>query len=203
MKIILFSSNINTINDWEMRYLLKDTIVCSGIESFNLEFKEKESEKFTIIADYDSIASEINTLISSNTLPKRTVVLERAPEITTGKMLISHGIKAYGNSKMHSNHYVQMIQTVMDDNVWTYPELTMALVKNTSKKPLNNEVLNLIRNRLTSKEEEVVYLILDGFTNAAVAIAMNITIRTVKSYMSLIFSKLHVNDRIALVLLLK
>ncbi len=203
MKIILFSSNINTINDWEMRYLLKDTIICSDIESFNLEFKEKEFENFTIIADYDSIASEINTLISSNTLPTRTVVLERAPEITTGKMLISHGIKAYGNSKMHSNHYVQMIQTVMDDNVWTYPELTMALVKNMSNKPLNNEVLNLIRNRLTAKEEEVVYLILDGFTNAAVAIAMNITTRTVKSYMSLIFSKLHVNDRIALVLLLK
>ena len=201
MKIIFFSSDMNMIEEWETRHLVKDSLVAYDIETFKMYYRKFDSS--IIIADYDSVAHDINILISSNNIPPYLIVLERAPEITTGKMLISHGIKAYGNSRMLSIHYNQMIEAVKNSKVWTYPELTSALVVDTKKEALSKDSIDLIKHRLTNKEQEVVQLIIEGLTNEAIASNLNITIRTVKAHISSIFSKLHVNDRISLVLLLK
>lgn len=201
MKIILFSTDIDMIDEWRMRHNVENYVSCYDTASLHDELAQSQSS--VIIADYDSVASEINKLISSNTLPDKFIVLEKAPEIATGKMLITHGVQAYGNSRMLSVHYKQMIQTVADGKIWTYPELTSAIVKTNTPTLLNEDSQNLINNKLTDKEREVVYLILQGLTNDAISNSLNITTRTVKAHISSIFSKLHVNDRITLVLLLK
>ena len=149
------------------------------------------------------LAHEINILISSNTIPEKLIVLEREPEITTGKMLISHGIKAYGNSRMLTHHYAQMLKTIIFGNIWTYPELTSSLIKIENKSLLSDESTEIIENRLSGKEKEVIMLVLEGLTNDAIALKTGITVRTVKAHVSSIFSKLHVNDRVSLILLLK
>ena len=201
MKVIFFSSDIDTIDEWKMRHNIEMSISCYDLESLNTELKNLDS--YILIADYDSIAADVNQWISSSTLPQKVIVLERAPEITTGKMLISHGVEAYGNSRMLTHHYMQMLQTVEAGNVWTYPALTLKLTPNTQKKSLNDDAKKLLENRLSQKEQEVVYLILEGLTNDAIASRMDITTRTVKAHVSAIFSKLHINDRVSLVLLLK
>ncbi len=171
------------------------------MESLNKELQKSESS--IIVADYDSIATDINKMLSSNKLPDNLIVLEKAPEITTGKMLVTHGAKAYGNSRMLNNHFIQVITTVIEGKVWTYPKLTTALVAQMAKPVLNNDSISLIQNRLSPKEIEVIYFILDGLTNDTIASELNITTRTVKAHVSSIFSKLHVSDRLSLVLLLK
>lgn len=201
MKILLFSSNTDMIDEWKMRHNISNYVYCYDFDSLNNELAQAKSS--LIIADYDSVASEINKLISSNTLPDKLIILEKAPEIATGRMLVSHGIKAYGNSRMLTIHYNQMIKTVQDDKIWTYPELTSALVKRTGSSSLHKDAQTLINNKLSDKEHEVVYLILDGLTNDAIGNVLNITTRTVKAHISSIFSKLHVNDRVSLILLLK
>jgi DNA-binding NarL/FixJ family response regulator len=189
------------LDEWKNKYDFKNPILCYDTESLSEELKKLTS--YVIVADYDSVAPEINKLISSDTLANNFIVLEKVPAITTGKMLISHGIKAYGNARMLSNHFNQMIETVMDDKIWTYPELTSALVKSKKTKILNNDSIELIKNRLTDQESNIVHLILEGLVNDAIAQKMNITTRTVKAHVSSIFKKLHVNDRLSLVLLLK
>jgi DNA-binding NarL/FixJ family response regulator len=201
MQIILFSSNFDTIEEWKNKHNIEVYTSCYDIDSLNVELKKLDS--YILIADYDSIAIDINHWISSDTLPQNVIVLERAPEITTGKMLISHDVKAYGNSKMHTKHYLQMLQTVLDGNIWTYPALTSKLTPNVSKNSLNSDAKKLLENRLSQKEQEVVYLILEGLTNDAIASKMDITTRTVKAHVGAIFSKLHINDRVSLILLLK
>lgn len=201
MDIVLFSSNMDILDEWKTRHNINHTDTCADIDS--LIDKLEDNKNIILIADYDSVASEINNLISSYSLPNNLIVLEKAPEIITGKKLILHGIKAYGNSRMLTPHYKQMIETVADGKIWTYPELTAALSKTAKKEHLSHEALELIQNRLSTKEQEVVYHILDGLTNSAISEALGITIRTVKAHISSIFSKLHVNDRVALVLLLK
>jgi len=201
MNVIFFSSNIEIIEEWEKRHHVDNAFLCYDISSLE-ELLQKN--KFSIvIADYDCVAHDINTLISSNHLPKNIIVLERAPEITTGKMLIYRGIKAYGNTRMLSIHYKQMISAVENSQVWTYPELTSALVMSRKNKTLNDDSINLIQHRLSQKEQEVIYLVIEGLTNDAIASDLEITIRTVKAHISSIFTKLHVNDRLSLVLLLK
>jgi len=201
MQIIFFSSSIDTIDEWKMRHNVEVSVSCYDLESLNNELKNND-ECLTIV-DYDSVSNELNKLMHAGNIPKNCIVLERSPEITTGKMLISKGAKAYGNSRMLTHHYIQMIQTVIDGKIWSYPELTAALAKGVSVPAINSDAKELIDHRLSPKELEVIYLILDGLTNDAIATKLDITSRTVKAHVSSIFSKLHVSDRVSLVLLLK
>ena len=201
MKVIFFSSNIDIIDEWKNKHNIDNYITCTDINSILNSVKNEAN--YIIMADYDTVASEINTLMSSGSLPDKLIVLEKSPAIATGKLLVLRGVKAYGNSRMLTHHYVQMINTVIKGNIWTYPTLTAALVKNKAKSSLNSHSIELIEDRLSTKESEVVYLILDGLTNDAIASELDITTRTVKAHVSSIFSKLHVNDRVSLILLLK
>jgi len=203
MKIIYFSSDINILNEFQERKIKKDSLKFDDINLL-LEWIDNNSDcKYILVADYDSVAKDINKLISSNTLPKNVIVLERVPAITNGKMLISHGVKAYGNLRMLQHHYIQMIETVQDAKIWTYPELTASLASTNKKPVIPQDSKKLIKEKLTKTERKVVYLILEGFTNNAIASRLNITTRTVKAHISSIFEKLHVNDRVSLILLLK
>ena len=201
MNVIFFSSDVNIIGEWKKRHHLESSTTCYDIKSLNNEL-EKDTQA-TIVADYDSVAPEVNTLISSGLIPNNLVVLEKEPSVATGKMLVLRGVKAYGNSRMLTNHFNQMLKTVYEGNIWTYPKLTAALASTTNKEKINANAKELIDSRLSNKEQEVVYLILEGLTNDAIASELDITTRTVKAHVSSIFSKLHVNDRISLVLLLK
>ncbi len=202
MKIIFFSANMDMIDEWKSKHTLDNSFSCYDEKSLQKVLKGLLKPAI-IIADFDSVATQINKLISSNELPQNTVVLEKTPEITAGKLLISRGVKAYANSRISDVNFLQMINAVSDGKVWTYPELTAALVKNSSTPILNENAQRLIQNRLSPKELEVAYLILKGLTNDTIATKLDITTRTVKAHVSSIFSKLHVSDRISLVLLLK
>ena len=202
MKVIFFSASMDMIDEWKSKHQLNDSFSCYDIKSLQKVLKGLLKPSI-IIADFDSVATDINKLTSSSTLPENTVVLEKTPEIAVGKSLISHGVKAYGNSRISDVNFLQMIKTVSDGKVWTYPELTAALIKNREKSSLNSYANNLIEARLTEKEKETLFLVLTGLTNDAIAQKLEITTRTVKAHVSSIFSKLHVSDRISLVLLLK
>ncbi len=200
MKIIIFSASTDTVEEFKKRDAMNEIALAYDLNSLADELTNFQNEA-VVIADYDSVAQDINKLITSDKLPNKTIVLERTPEIASGKMLIKHGVKAYGNSRMLYIHYKQMLETVQENKIWTYPELTAALSK--IEDTINIDAKALIENRLTEKELHVVYGVLEGLTNDAISHKLNITTRTVKAHMSSIFQKLHVNDRVSLVLLLK
>jgi DNA-binding NarL/FixJ family response regulator len=169
-------------------------------ESLLLKALKKDQDTI-VIADYDSVSHAINNWIASDTLPSKLIIMESVPNLATGRYLISHGIKAYANIRMQQIHFDQMLQTVKEGLIWTYPELTSFL------STLNNNMISPdakpLLDRLTDKEKKVTIYILNGLTNAAIAAKMDITPRTIKAHITSIFNKLHVNDRISLVLLLK
>lgn len=201
MHFIFFCSNIDIIDEWKQRHDIKQSTASHDINE--LKNQLKISNESVVLADYDTVSSEVNTLLSSGFMPKNLIILEKEPSVLTGKMLILRGVKAYGNSRMLANHFIQMIKTVADGNVWTYPELTATLATLAKEPTINDDAKKLIDARLSAKEIEVLYLIFDGLTNDAIASTLNITTRTVKAHVSSIFSKLHVNDRVSLILLLK
>lgn len=201
MNIVLYSADITMIDEWRKKEPLTGALSCSDTNSLLVLLKKEPYS--IVIADYDTVASELNAMLSSGAVIEKLIVLEKAPETITGKSLLFHGIKAYGNSRMLTPHLIQMLKTVNDGNIWSYPELTALLAKIKNKKNLSIEAEQLLKNRLSQKEQEVVHFILEGFTNDAIAQALNITPRTVKAHITSIFSKLHVNDRLSLVLLVK
>lgn len=205
MKTIFFTSNTATLNEWNKKNIIREngqSTVCYDAASLKNELKDSE-EAAIVIADYDSVASEINSMISSASIPDKLIVLEREPSVVTGRMLILRGTKAYGNSRMLDVHFTQMFKSVANGDIWTYPELTAQLAKKSTETSLDEESKKMLEERLSDKEREVAYLMLTGLTNDAIASSLNITTRTVKAHVSSIFSKLHVSDRVSLILLLK
>ncbi len=205
MKTIFFTSNTATLNEWNKKNIIREngqSTVCYDAASLKNELKDSK-ESSIVIADYDSVASEINSMISSASIPDKLIVLEREPSVVTGRMLILRGTKAYGNSRMLDVHFTQMFKSVANGDIWTYPELTAQLAKKSTETSLDEESKKMLEERLSDKEREVAYLMLTGLTNDAIASSLNITTRTVKAHVSSIFSKLHVSDRVSLILLLK
>ena len=201
MKTVLFSQDETLITEW--KHKLGENNISSAYDLETLQnVSDSNLNSSLIIADYDSVATEVNKMLTANTVPKYLVVLERTPELLIGKNLILHGIKAYGNSRMLPLHLTQLLKTVEAGKVWTYPDLTAQLAK-TNSSTLSKESQELIQNRLTGKEQEVVLAILEGLSNDAIAKKLTMTERTVKAHITSIFQKLHVNDRVSLVLLLK
>lgn len=201
MNIVFFSTDLDIINEWKMRDPESKTVEFDDSDSL-LKYI-KEFKECIVIADYDTVSKSINKLIASKNLPEKTIVLEKIPEIVTGEMLIAKGVKAYGNTRMLKIHYRQMLNAVASGKIWTYPELTLALTKKNKSNTISAQAEDLIEHRLTKKEKEIVYAILEGLTNDAIANELDITQRTVKAHISSIFSKLHVNDRVSLILLLR
>jgi len=201
MTTLFFGTDIDILKEYKSRHSARDILEVADCDTLLNTIKELDA--YVIVSDYDSVSHSINKMLASNTLPESVIVLERVPELVTGKMLISKGVKAYGNSRMLKLHYDQMLQTVIDGKIWTYPELTIALAKEAKRSTLSQEAEALIEHRLTEKEKEVVYAILEGLTNDAIASELDITLRTVKAHISSIFTKLHINDRVSLILLLK
>lgn len=199
MQVAIYSLDIDVIT-----YLQKQ------LEGQPFTLFESDEELFETIAehpdtiviiDYDSVAPLTNRMIQEDRVCTNMVILERAPTIATGKMLLNHHIKAYGNSRMLGIHLTQLLETVAKGKVWMYPELMAAMIEDTAKKNLSIDADLL--SRLTEKEQEVTLLVLEGLTNDAIGRRLEITSRTVKAHLTSIFQKLHVNDRLSLVLLLK
>jgi len=70
MKLFLFSTDLDILDEWKEKYNLFDAIQISSIDDL-------VSNKEIVIADYDSMATQVNKLIATNTLPKKFIVLEK------------------------------------------------------------------------------------------------------------------------------
>lgn len=199
MKAAFYSTTFDTIDYWKKEFT-EDAILIGSDEEL-LSFAA-ENPKTPVIADYDSVAQSVNRMLQEDLVIDNLVILERQPNLNTGKMLINRGIKAYGNSRMLHLHFLQLLDTVGSGNIWMYPELVQAMVHDTKERKKRLPNIELLK-RLTDKEQEVTLLVIEGLSNNAISRKLGITVRTVKAHISSIFNKLHVNDRIALVILLK
>lgn len=199
MKLAVFTTDLHMIRNIQEK--VSDTTVVALTNKEEVDSFSHTYEDGIIIADYDRVSHDLNEYIQDDNLPDMVVVLESQPSLSSGYMLISKGVKAYGNTHMLPIHFNQLLKTVEAKKVWTYPELTAYLVQKASMASSykNNELLN----RLTAQEKGVALFILEGLNNSAIAKKLHITERTVKAHVSSILKKLHINDRISLVLLLR
>lgn len=107
----------------------------------------------------------------------------------------------------------QIFATVADGGVWissaALPNLLQRLKRlenltntnNPNKPKKENGMQQDEIASLTPREQEIVDLVAKGGSNKIIARELNISDRTVKSHLSIIFKKLNVNDRLQLALL--
>jgi len=92
------------------------------------------------------------------------------------------------------------IQCVHRGQIWVSNEHLEYLVQAVTQVPSLRMVNSHGANLLTPREEQVVALVADGFSNRAVARELGLSEHTVKKYVFRIFDKLGVSTRVELVL---
>ena len=126
---------------------------------------------------------------------------EQAVVLAHGAIFIKNGFKSYLGKKTSKIIIDQAIKTVIDGNIWIYPQLMNFIIQNIhidKKEKSSSEVLD----NLSQKEQNVANLVAQGYPNKDIAQDLGIQLVTVKKHISSIFIKLNIKDRVALAILI-
>jgi two-component system response regulator NreC len=108
---------------------------------------------------------------------------------------IRAGAYGYFLKRAADAELIQAIQVVSQGNMYIYPSLTSALVKDISPfAPTPESEIEV----LTAREKDVLLLLSRGYTNRQIATEMNLSVRTVEGHRASLVNKLGISSRVEL-----
>lgn len=197
MDIFLFSDDLELLNLWEKSLSKHSPKVIYDANDLN---DLKDSILVTNSSTDNFCDNILRTLIRDG---NKILILDRLPTFGKAKKLFSIGINGYGNAIMSSIYLHSAVETINNNLIWLIPDLASELIMQISNINTNASTLDNIPDILTSKEQEIVQLILKGDSNHRISQKLGISINTVKTHIKHIYEKLNVKDKISLTLLLK
>ncbi len=211
MRVILCATTDTILNDWKnsLKELGINGKVVDDEEELMQELSLHDSSQaivcvedrwlgkdFEVLKDFILAVQEWHRNLS-------VMVFSQHPNFSLGQSLLKLGVKGYGNARMMSVHFQDALNCVKKGDIWVYPEFVQIMIKTMNVSQLNHQRNTAFLEMLSPREKEIVELIYQGYNNKQIAQMTNITLRTVKAHTTSIYEKLHVKDRVALVLLLK
>lgn len=134
--------------------------------------------------------------------PIAAAVCSNLPDVGGMLECVRLGARAYCNSHMAALHYRQMLEMLTNGQSWFPPALlaeAFRLARQAVQAPRQQPRIE----SLTARENQIAGYVAEGMSNRKIAEELDISEPTVKSHLTNIFRKLQLNDRVALVLLLK
>lgn len=125
------------------------------------------------------------------------ICLSNTPSAEEGANLFKKGIKGYLNTFARYTNITQALEVVQSGNVWLGQLVMNAMI---TSLPTDNLASMAWKDGLTEREIATAELLLKGNNNKEIASELDITERTVKSYIHKLFEKLGAKDRLGLVL---
>ena len=181
----------------------------SGLVNSEVEFKAELNEAeinpddiyFLHISSYGN--SSFDWLKNSVTQQhSKIVVCSNLPNINEMLEVVRLGAKAYCNCFMQTQHYLQLIRLVENNQSWFPPEMLSQTFELAHKAVYGNDESKLLAD-LTNREKDIAKAVSKGLSNKDIAEEFKISEPTVKTHLTNIFKKLKLKDRVALVLYLK
>ena len=173
------------LSDWQPELLDVDRI------------EEKLAQGGIIMMHLSSVESELSQLVFSYKKHNPSAILivcTDTPNEEEGVEAIQNGANGYTNTYVTGSLLLEVVKTVLRGDIWAGPELLQKLLR----RLLSN--INCF-DALSSRENQVLSVLITGASNKEIARELDITERTVKAHLSSIFQKTGVSDRVALVLL--
>lgn len=129
------------------------------------------------------------------------MALSHRPDVPQALQAFQAGARGYVHALSAPVLLRQAALVTANQGLWIWPELLRQVVGSMSHvlgsaSPLNTESLA----RLTARERDVALAVVAGNSNKEVARQLGITEQTVKTHLGAVFRKLHVRDRMQLVL---
>ncbi len=193
------SQNINSYwkNEFGQNYVIET--IDEGFFDFDRDFNNDD----LVILDLEQFTSVEDQMSFFDTIPKglKTIALVTEPKLAHGAYVIKKGFKSYLGIKTNKLIIEQVIKTVIDGNVWLYPELMNYIIKHININSDQNRSSEAL-NKLSTKEQAVANLVSDGLSNKDIAQKLDVQLVTIKKHVSSIFTKLNIKDRVALAILI-
>ena len=148
---------------------------------------------------------DMNALQSIAASGKKIIAMTQIESGEQARSVLELGASGYVHYLAAASVLEQVAQVVAADGMWLGADLMRQLVLATARslpaaKPVNGKSVDL--SQLTSRELAVAERVAAGKTNKEVARELDITERTVKAHLGSAFEKLHVRDRLHLVLVM-
>lgn len=195
MKIVLLSNQLFLEKELKKSTLFPDISTIKTInELYDLNL---ENSSFILFQHLDCIEDNILNELNENFNKFYIIALRNNTNNIEGCTLLKKGYKAYVHSISNINILENVISTVQAGNSWIYPELMQFLIQSV---PLKDTKQSKLFEELTIKELEIIELVAQGLNNAQIANTLDLAEVTVKKYISSLFKKLDVKDRLSLAL---
>jgi len=110
------------------------------------------------------------------------------------------GARGYLNEKMHGDHLTTAIDTVANGGYWAERHVLCQFISDKSVRAKIDENVAVLNSRLTSRESEVLELILEGLTTNEIADKIYLSHQGVKAHLTNLFRKFEVKNRVQLIL---
>ena len=207
--ILLASANKSILFHWEQAILDFSTLsICHHFDSLCDKLKHTDPE--ILLLDYELPGfNHSRSILDIINLHKNLKIIVFNPELPgeTEWNLFKAGAKGCCSNDMPPRQISRVIQVVRQGDLWIRRSLTSQilneLVKVTNEKNRVELAINQLLENLTRREYEIAMLVGYGESNKRIAQQLAITERTVKAHLTEIFRKLHISDRIKLVLIMK
>ncbi|KAF0812507.1 Transcriptional regulatory protein DegU [Andreprevotia sp. IGB-42] len=111
------------------------------------------------------------------------------------------GARGYGHAYAPCEFWMQVLDVVAKGGAWIGPLVMQRLIQTLTRNDMHEA--HDWQAKVTEREAEVARLVAGGASNKEIARALDITERTVKAHLTVLFSKLHVADRLQLALRVK
>jgi len=198
MKVIVYSNDINFIDRYSK---LLDNYTYEIFNDYNRLYIEAKKRNIVIIMNIEECIDDYSDFYTPFVEEfSYLMILDPTPNYEKGKNLISLGVRAYGNSMMDDVHMKDAINSVIDGNIWLYPEFINETVSRMVYE-VNPNTIDHKLDILTSREKEVAKLVIKKLTYSEISNQLDITTRTVKAHTKSIYEKFEVSNRLAFLLL--
>lgn len=137
-------------------------------------------------------------IVAKNIPTTKIVAFTAATGVDTAIRALDAGAHGYVLKGSHSSELLQAIDCVRRGETYitqNFASQVIAALRDTSLRRIAAEAVNL-----TIRETQIVRLLLRGQTNKEIAIALKISEKTVKHYMTILMQKLHARNRLEVVI---
>ncbi len=171
---------------------------------------EKLSGSDILLLHYSSLCEADSKLIFSFKKHNPNLILivcTDLPNESEGISVLQSGANGYTNTYVTGSLLDEVVKAVLRGDIWAGPELLQKLLKRlllespvADSKVDTAESVDLF-DGLSSREHDVLSILITGASNKEIARELEITERTVKAHLSSIFQKTGVSDRVSLVVM--
>jgi two-component system, NarL family, nitrate/nitrite response regulator NarL len=128
--------------------------------------------------------------------PCRIVVLTAVDDALSVSNALALGVKGYILKGVSGSELINALQTIHSGLPFLTPDLASRLLIDTRGGPLFRPLEAKPLERLTYREKQVLERLSKGMTNDEIAKNLGLNIKTIKSYITQVFRKLKVNNRV-------